>query len=96
MDVQEETRVIGCKLIEIPIVSHHKLGFIIEGNSIEKWRYQKLVGKLIYLSHTRSDIAYAISIVSQFIYSLLESHMEAVWRILKYLKATSVKGNSHL
>lgn len=30
----------------------------------DKERYQKLVGKLIYLSHTRPDIISAVSIVS--------------------------------
>jgi hypothetical protein len=49
-----------------------------------------LVEKLIYLSHTRPNIAYAVSRVSQFIPS--EEHMSAVMRILKYLKDTPGKG----
>ena len=55
-------------------------------------RYQKLVGKLIYLSHTRPDIAFAVSIVSQFMHSPYEVHLEAVYRILRYLKSTPGKG----
>jgi hypothetical protein len=41
-------------------------------------RYQMLVEKLIYLSHTRPDIAYAVSVISQFMYSPNEEHMEVV------------------
>ena len=50
------------------------------------------MGRLIYLSHTRPDIAYAVSVVSQFMHSPKERHQEAVYRILKYLKSTPGKG----
>ena len=50
------------------------------------------MGKLIYLSHTRSDIAFAVSVVSQFMHSPRESHLEAVFRILRYLKSSPGKG----
>jgi hypothetical protein len=56
-----------------------------------KERYQRLVGKLIYLSHTRPDIAYAISVVSQFMHRLSEDHMDVVTRILRYLKSSPEK-----
>ncbi|RVX14584.1 Retrovirus-related Pol polyprotein from transposon TNT 1-94 [Vitis vinifera] len=55
-------------------------------------RYQRLVGRLIYLSHTRPDIGFAVSAVSQFMHSPTEEHMEAVYRILRYLKMTPGKG----
>ena len=42
---------------------------------MNKTRYQKLVGKLIYLSHTRPDIAFAVSLVSQFMHSPYEKHL---------------------
>ena len=35
------------------------------------------MGRLIYLSHTRSDIAYTVNMVSQFMHSLNEGHMDA-------------------
>nr|GFC25829.1 putative ribonuclease H-like domain-containing protein [Tanacetum cinerariifolium] len=31
-------------------------------------RYQRMVGKLIYLSHTRPDIAYGVGVVSRFMH----------------------------
>ena len=54
--------------------------------------YQRLVGKLIYLSYTRLDIAYVVGVVSQFMHSPHESHMEAIYRILRYLKSTPSNG----
>ena len=54
--------------------------------------YQQLVGKLIYLSHTRPNIAFAVSLVRQFMHSPYKKHLEAVYRILRYLKGTPGKG----
>ena len=59
---------------------------------IDKGRYQWLVGRLMYLAHTRLDLAYALSIVSQFMHNPGEQHMNAVMRILRYLKSTPGKG----
>ncbi|RDX97701.1 hypothetical protein CR513_19492, partial [Mucuna pruriens] len=38
-------------------------------STIEKFQYQRLLGKLIYLSHTRLDFAYVVSAVSQFLHA---------------------------
>ncbi|XP_016648316.1 PREDICTED: uncharacterized mitochondrial protein AtMg00810-like [Prunus mume] len=46
----------------------------------------------MYLAHTRPDIAYALSVVSQYMHNPREKHMNAVMRILSYLKATPRKG----
>lgn len=48
---------------------------------------QILVGKFIYLSHTRPDIVYAVSVVSQFTYNPSKDHMEAVIRIMRNMKS---------
>ena len=62
------------------------------GSPIDKGRYQRLVGKLIYLSHTRPDISFVVSVVSQFMNNPAEEHMEVVYRILRYLKLTPGQG----
>ncbi|XP_038895891.1 secreted RxLR effector protein 161-like [Benincasa hispida] len=82
----------GCKPIDASIEVNSKLKSISEGVPVNKERYQRLVGKLIYLSHIRPDISYAVSVVSQFIQSPYEEHMEAVTQILRYLKSTPGKG----
>ena len=51
-----------------------------------------MVGKLIYLSHTRLDIAYAVGVISRFMHMPQIQHMTAVMRILRYLKGTSSRG----
>jgi hypothetical protein len=82
----------GCKATNNPVEVNVKLGEDSESPLVDKCRYQQLVGQLIYLSHTRPNIAYAVSVVSQFMHSPRESHMEAVYRILRYLKSSQGKG----
>ena len=50
------------------------------------------MGKLIYLTHTRPDISFAVSIVSQFLDNPSIDHLEAVNCILRYLKKDLGKG----
>jgi len=54
-----------------------------ENSKVEKTQYQILVGKIIYLSHIRPDITYAVSLVSQFMHDQRERHLQAVNRIIQ-------------
>ena len=54
--------------------------------------YQRLVGMLIYLPHSRPNVAHVINVVSQFTHFPREVHQELVSRILCYLKSTPRKG----
>lgn len=56
LDLLAEEGMVDCKPAEIPIALNHSLK-IIEGSTLaDRGRYQWLVGKLIYISHTRPDI----------------------------------------
>ncbi|KAL5798657.1 hypothetical protein ACOSQ2_003477 [Xanthoceras sorbifolium] len=88
LDLLKETGMTECKPADTPMDYTTKLGLIEESPPVDKGRYQRLVGKLIYLSHTRADIAFPVSTVSQFMNSPNEEHMGAVLRILRYLKMT--------
>ncbi|XP_058006663.1 uncharacterized mitochondrial protein AtMg00810-like [Hevea brasiliensis] len=54
--------------------------------------YRRLVGKLNYLTVTRPDIAYSVSIISQFMSSPTINHWEALGQILCYLKGAPSRG----
>ena len=83
---------LGSKACDTPMKRNQKLGDDSSGELVDRGSYQRLVGKLIYLSHTRPDIAFAVSVVSQFMHSPRESHQEVVLRILRYLKSAPRKG----
>ncbi|KAL6331889.1 hypothetical protein AAG906_020237 [Vitis piasezkii] len=71
-----------CQPVNTPIEEGLKL--CVEPNQVstDKGRYQRLVGRLMYLAHTRLDLAYALSVVSQYMHNPGEQHMNAVIRIL--------------
>ncbi|KAK3021419.1 hypothetical protein RJ639_046827 [Escallonia herrerae] len=50
--------------------------------------YRTLVGSLVYLTVTHSDIAYAVHLVSQFLSAPRTTHFAAVLYILQYIKGT--------
>ncbi|EOY04695.1 Cysteine-rich RLK (RECEPTOR-like protein kinase) 8, putative [Theobroma cacao] len=92
LDLLKETRMLGSKPAETPIGMNKKLGRARSGIPGDRGRDQCLVGRLISLSHTRPDIAFAVSVVSQYMHSPSEEHLEAVNRILQYVKPTPGKG----
>ncbi|PNX83829.1 beta-galactosidase [Trifolium pratense] len=92
LDLLQETGMSACQPATSPMEEGLKLHNITDQVSCDKGRYQRLVGKLMYLAHTRPDLAYALSIVSQFMHNPCEQHMNAVMHILRYLKSAPGKG----
>lgn len=92
LDLLKEVGMLGSKPAAVPIDPNHKIGMFEGGKDVDRESYQRLVGKLIYLSHTRPDISFSVSVVSQFMHAPKEEHLEAVYRILKYLKNSPGQG----
>ncbi|RVX18212.1 Retrovirus-related Pol polyprotein from transposon RE1 [Vitis vinifera] len=90
LDLLTETGMLGCKPSDTPIKARNRMES--DGKPVDREKYQRLVGRLIYLSHTRPDIAFAVSVVSQYMHSPKESHLEAVYKILRYLKGSPGRG----
>ncbi|GFS31453.1 hypothetical protein Acr_00g0017420 [Actinidia rufa] len=86
LDLLQDTGMMGYRPASTPMDPNLKL-------SIESWEllsdasvYQCLVGCLIYLTNTRPDIIFAVSVMSQFLHAPRTSHLDAVHHILRYLK----------
>ncbi|GJV39560.1 ERG2/sigma1 receptor-like protein [Tanacetum coccineum] len=47
--------------------------------------YQKLLGKLIYLTHIRPDISYSVHCLAQYMHSPLKFHINCALNVLRYL-----------
>ncbi|CAN6458627.1 unnamed protein product [Victoria cruziana] len=81
LELLKETGKIRCRRITTLVENNHKMS-----------KYQRLVGKLIYLTLTRPDITFAVNVVSQFMHAPTDVHMRATKRILCYLKKNPGKG----
>ena len=92
LDLLQETVQLGCKPTTTPLDVNVKIGKGDEGAAVDKGFNQRIIGKLIYLNHTRPDISYAISLLSQFMSEPYEIHLRATYRILSYLKFTVGQG----
>ena len=55
-------------------------------------KYRRLIGKLIYLTVTRSDIIFVVGVLSRFMHQLRETHWLVAIRFLAYIKSCPGKG----
>ncbi|XP_074336888.1 secreted RxLR effector protein 161-like [Apium graveolens] len=63
-----------------------------QGTEIDVVVYRSMIGSLLYLTANRPDIMYATCLWARFQAKPRESHLVAVNRILRYLKATPYLG----
>ena len=92
IDLLRETGMMASKPVTTPIEQDHKLSEALGEKKVDRKMYQRLVGRLIYLAHTRPNIAYSVSVISQFMHDPREIHLQAAYQVLHYLKAHSRKG----
>ena len=92
LDILEETDMLDCKPVDTPMDPNVKL-VPGQGESLgDSGRYRRLVGKLNYLTITRPDISFLVSVVNQFLQSPCDNHWDVIIRILQYIKSTPGQG----
>ena len=87
-DVLKRFNMLNCKSAPTPIVTGLKLSKNDEGHNVDPKLYKRLVGSLMYLTATRPDIMYSVSLISRFMESPKDTHWNAGKRILRYVNGT--------
>ncbi|CAH9081989.1 unnamed protein product [Cuscuta epithymum] len=92
LDILSENGYLNCKPYSTPMDSKIKLSKE-NGTALSDPKvYRTLIGKLLYLTVTRPDIAYSVQTLSQFLAKPTDIHLNAAHRILRYLKNAPGKG----
>ncbi|KAJ8774133.1 hypothetical protein K2173_009564 [Erythroxylum novogranatense] len=81
-----------CKSVGTPMNQKEKLQKEDGAEPTDNATHRSLVGCLMYLTATRPDIQYTVSVLSRFLHCASELHMKAAKRVLRYLKGTSSYG----
>lgn len=76
------------KPVWTPMVTGSSLNSNDGSPTMNTLAYRYMIGSLLYLTGTRSDIMHSIGIVGRFQENSKESHLQAVKRIFKYLQET--------
>jgi len=77
-----------CKATKTPVAAGTKLSKQDNGPAVDSMLYKQMVGSLMYLTATRLDLMYDVSLISRFMESPKDSHWKVVKRILRYVACT--------
>ncbi|XP_071704112.1 uncharacterized mitochondrial protein AtMg00810-like [Rutidosis leptorrhynchoides] len=92
LDILADCNFDGCRPSTFPIEKNHKLDQCEDAPKVDATCYRRLVGRLLYLQSTRPDVTYSVNVLSQFVADPRQPHMDAVYRVLRYLKTTVGQG----
>ncbi|GJV35442.1 retrovirus-related pol polyprotein from transposon TNT 1-94 [Tanacetum coccineum] len=78
----------GCKITPTLMNINEKFS-IDDGTGLTDAEiYRSLVGRLIYVTHSRPDVAYSVGVLSRYMHNPSKTHFGAAKRVLRYLART--------
>jgi hypothetical protein len=76
------------KGISTPMGTNESLDSDASGNMVDQKMYWSMIGNLLYVTTSRTDVMFCVCMCARFQSSPRESHLKATKRILRYLKHT--------
>jgi hypothetical protein len=83
-----EFGLMDCNASKTPLPAGFKLRKDTQTPLVDKTLYQRMIGKLKFLTHTRYDIAFVVNLVSHYMTHPQQAHLKVVKCILRYIKGT--------
>ena len=82
----EEIQMKECKIVSTPMNQKEKLSKEDGADKVDEGYYRSLIGCLMYLTTTRPNILFVVSLLSRFMHCASEIHLRAAKRILRYIR----------
>ena len=77
-----------CKPVTTSMITNLKRLRSFESNPVNPSKYRQLIGSLMYVVNTRSDICFAVNVLNQFQVESKHDHWITAKHTLKYLQET--------
>jgi hypothetical protein len=88
LDILSDTGHLASKPSAFPMDSNAKFS-ASDGELLDDPKsYSRLIGRLLYLTITRLDLTFVVHTLSQFMQAPRKPHLDAIFHILRYIKAT--------
>jgi hypothetical protein len=92
LEILEDSGLLAAKPVAFLMEANLKLSKDTGIPLTDPTQYRRLIGRLIYLTITRPDITYPVQVLSQYMASPRQPHLDAAFRILRYLKKAPGQG----
>lgn len=92
LELVDDAGLLACKPASTPMRPNIKLS--TEGSTPhpDPSSFRRLIGRLIYLTNTRPDQAFAVNKLSEYVSQPTQAHQDAAIHILQYIKGSPGKG----
>nr|GEY87028.1 uncharacterized mitochondrial protein AtMg00810-like [Tanacetum cinerariifolium] len=74
--------------VDNPMVDKSKLDEDTQGKSVDPTHYHRMVGTLMYLTTSRTDLTFDVCMCARFEAKPIKKHLHDVKKIFKYLRGT--------
>ncbi|XP_015573326.1 uncharacterized mitochondrial protein AtMg00810-like [Ricinus communis] len=78
----------GCQSVMTAIVPRTRLHKDTKEAVVCETNFKQIVGSLMYLTTTRPDLMFGVSLISKYMSKPITLHLQAAKRILRYIKGT--------
>lgn len=92
LDMIQEAGLLGAKPCSTPMEPNLQFNKTFGTPIADPSSYRRLIGKLLYLTHSRPEISFAVSKLSQFLESPTDIHLQAATRVLRFIKNAPGQG----
>ncbi|KAK2366753.1 putative mitochondrial protein [Trifolium repens] len=92
LELLDDAGLLACKPASTPMIPNLKLSATDSNLYSDPAAYRRLIGRMIYLTNTRPDLAFAVNRLSQFVSAPTEAHHAAAIHVLQYIKNSPGKG----